>query len=725
MAVKIGSLVIQLAAESGMLTEGFKKARRDVRSSSQAMQSDLDKLQAGFIKLGKALASAFAGAGVAMAVMARQTINTADEISKAAQAIGMGTEELSRLRYAADISGVSFEALQKSIGVLNRGIADLAGKGNPASKALDQIGIATRNSDGSVKTSTQVLKEMAAVFERMPDGAQKSAIAMAVFGKAGAEMIPFLNQGAEGIAKLTAEADKFGVVIDAETGRKAEEFNDNITRLKGTFSSLATRIAADMLPRLVELQEWLIRNQDAITGAIRSAFDFAGSLVQVARSLAPLAAGLAAYRTTLIATTAAKGAYTAAMIAATRAIGAAQAGTLGLNAALAANPIGAVAAAVGVLTAAVAGLAMAQANARAETDNLIVSLKSLAQARSADFKSQRALLAGELAAEEGRNPNAGFLAGLLPNWAKQANASARVARIEQLRNAIKGADQAYAEAEAAAAKMEVPVVQSAEALNKAGRGGHAAKKGIDEAARAAEEANRAFAQLVSEVRAVQNQLDPVLAKYRTVGEQQGKIFEGYRAGLLTKEEASKLIGATLDVKTGIVTISEELPGLNKKTRDVTREVADNFAQMSDRVMNSLQGLSSSIKSGDFLGILGGLVNMFVQLGSTGLFGKTIATNINAPVRGAANGTAYHPGGLLKVGERGPEILQVPRGGRVVPNHELRAAGEQQVRIILDERTDIVAARIDGRIGAASGAIAEGGAQIAQARLARRQTRRIG
>lgn len=40
----------------------------------------------------------------------------------------------------------------------------------------------------------------------------------------------------------------------------------------------------------------------------------------------------------------------------------------------------------------------------------------------------------------------------------------------------------------------------------------------------------------------------------------------------------------------------------------------------------------------------------------------------------ANGTDYWKGGLTWVGERGPEIVNLPRGAGVIPNHDLRGAG---------------------------------------------------
>ncbi len=156
-----------------------------------------------------------------------------------------------------------------------------------------------------------------------------------------------------------------------------------------------------------------------------------------------------------------------------------------------------------------------------------------------------------------------------------------------------------------------------------------------------------------------------------------------------------------------------------KTKVQTVRIADTVRDMAERISSSLRGLVDGIKSGDFFDIFDGILNVVTTLGGAGVFGKGFQSFLGG-IPGNANGTAYHPGGLMKVGERGPEILQVPRGGRVVPNHELREAGAQSIRIILEERTDLVEGRIDERIGMSAGTIANASAELAMSRMRRSQ-----
>jgi hypothetical protein len=61
-----------------------------------------------------------------------------------------------------------------------------------------------------------------------------------------------LNQGKDGIQALTEQAERLGIVIDEDTGRAAEKFNDNLNVLKKTFTGVANQVASQILPTLVQ-----------------------------------------------------------------------------------------------------------------------------------------------------------------------------------------------------------------------------------------------------------------------------------------------------------------------------------------------------------------------------------------------------------------------------------------------------------------------------------------
>ena len=135
----------------------------------------------------------------------------------------------------------------------NRNIAEAAKGGGDAAGAFRALGISQQ--DLQRTSPDELFKRVSTGFASMEDGAGKTALAMALFGKSGAALIPLLNSGASGIEQMTEEARRFGVVIDTETGKRAEEFNDNLTRMRVAFGGIVTQIMSGALPGMVMSSE--------------------------------------------------------------------------------------------------------------------------------------------------------------------------------------------------------------------------------------------------------------------------------------------------------------------------------------------------------------------------------------------------------------------------------------------------------------------------------------
>ena len=254
MAALVGALRAVLSLESAAFTKGLDNAQKSMRD----FDSKMKRIGGGMAKVGAALS--IAGAGIAAAIKGQ--LNVADDLSKASQKFGVPIEQLSRLKYAADLSDVSMETLGVSLGQLSKKMA-AAAKGGASAKVFTDLGISVTDAAGKMRSSEAVLSDFADRLAAMPDGAEKTALAMKVLGKSGAEMIPLLNGGGEALRQAGLEAAAMGLVIDTKTGKAAEAFNDNISRLKGTLTGLATQMMAALAPALervsalaVDLAKW-------------------------------------------------------------------------------------------------------------------------------------------------------------------------------------------------------------------------------------------------------------------------------------------------------------------------------------------------------------------------------------------------------------------------------------------------------------------------------------
>lgn len=228
---------------------------------SAEFQDGLADSQASLAKWAKAAAVAAAAAGAAiagaLAAGVKQSLDEADELSKVAQKIGVPIEELSKLRYAADLSGVSIESLTTATGKLAQNMVK-ALAGGKAAGAFDALGISVKNADGSMKTTSAVMSEISDRFAALADGPSKTAAAMALFGKTGSDLIPLLNGGSLAIRAMTDEAKALGLEISSKTGAAAETFNDNLSRIGYAVSGVTLALTAALAPALAAMSDVLV-----------------------------------------------------------------------------------------------------------------------------------------------------------------------------------------------------------------------------------------------------------------------------------------------------------------------------------------------------------------------------------------------------------------------------------------------------------------------------------
>ena len=218
-------------------------------------------------------------------------------------------------------------------------------------------------------------------------------------------------------------------------------------------------------------------------------------------------------------------------------------------------------------------------------------------------------------------------------------------------------------------------------------------------------------------------------KYAEAVKRLGRELAGVSVdGKFTKPVAVEdVTPQAMDVKSGLKQIADAANDNANRTRIATVRIADSFKDMAEKTMRSFQSLSNAIKGGGFLDILEAGVGLFLQLGSTGLFGKGLAANINK-TPGYANGTNFHPGGLAVVGERGPELVNMPRGSQVFSNRESMGmmGGKLQVEVVANNNGfgAIVRNHAGEVVAEAAPTLMNGGASIANQQQQFQRSRRL-
>lgn len=236
--------------------------------------------------LGGALGALVPAASVAgLAALAKGAIDTADDFAKMSAKTGASVEQLSKFKQAADLGGSSIEEVGDSMLKLNRALG--TGEG-PAIEALKTLGINANDANGKLKSTDAIMLEVADKFKAMPDGANKSALAMQLFGKSGANMIPMLNGGSKAIDGLNA-------TMSTKFAKAAEVFNDRITTIQAKLMELGVQLADVLMPvfnGLMSLIETIVGAISKLPGPIQAIILSVVALTAVLVILAPAISAL-------------------------------------------------------------------------------------------------------------------------------------------------------------------------------------------------------------------------------------------------------------------------------------------------------------------------------------------------------------------------------------------------------------------------------------------------
>ena len=224
---------------------GIEKAGKDANSALGGMGKILGSVTGGVLALGAGLSAA------GVVAFAKGAIDAADNMRDLSQKTGVSVENLSRFQQAAQMAGTDVEAVGKGLVKLGRNMVEAAttGKG-PAAEALNYLGISAVDAAGKLKSTDQVMLEVADKFQQMPDGARKAQLAIDLLGKSGADLVPMLNGGRQAIESLAA-------TMSTEFTNKADAYNDSLAATKAVFGQIGMEIANQLLPYLSSAVDWI------------------------------------------------------------------------------------------------------------------------------------------------------------------------------------------------------------------------------------------------------------------------------------------------------------------------------------------------------------------------------------------------------------------------------------------------------------------------------------
>ncbi len=244
-------ITIALQALTGTFTT-------DTGRATKQFERDMKRIEQNAIKAGKVVGAALAAGATAIAAIVQNQANAIAEFQDLAEKIGDTAENIASLKLAADVSGTAFDTIAAASVKLTAGLAKTEDETKGAGLALRALGI---DFDSFLKLSpVEQLDAVAQALAGFEDGAGKTAVAVQLFGKSGADLLPFLNDLADGSERQ--------ITLTQEQIQEADAYTKQVARLKSELGLLVTQASAELIPVFADTLD-VLKNLATETGNLQ------------------------------------------------------------------------------------------------------------------------------------------------------------------------------------------------------------------------------------------------------------------------------------------------------------------------------------------------------------------------------------------------------------------------------------------------------------------------
>ena len=231
------------------------------------------KLGAGIATAGKwalGIGTAAIAVGAAVGGLVMKATDAASEIDDMSQRAGMAAEEFQKYAYAAKLSGMETETLEKAMIKQQKAFSDAKDGSSAMAEAYERLGININEIDSSGEAFDAVINSLAS----MTDETERNTLANDIFGKTYAEISPLLNEGAAGIAKLKQEAVDMGAVMSNGSVAAGAKFGDMIDSTKMMIGGLVNTFGTELMPMFISVLAWIQSKAPDIKATVGEVVDF-------------------------------------------------------------------------------------------------------------------------------------------------------------------------------------------------------------------------------------------------------------------------------------------------------------------------------------------------------------------------------------------------------------------------------------------------------------------
>jgi phage-related minor tail protein len=264
------------------LSEQFKDVGGKIEGVGRSLQG-----------VSMAAAGVVAGLGAA----AYKAGQTADDLNTLSKVTGIGTDELQKYSYAADLVDVSVESIAKSNKKLTKNAYAAANGSKSQAEAFKAIGVSVTDANGNLRDSEAIFQDVITNLGKMTNETERDAIAQQLMGKSAAELNPLIEDGGKTYKMVSDTLKKYDLdYVDQETLDKANQFNDQLDTMKligqVAIANVSSQLAGYLAPALEKVVDLVGRFANWLSQLDPAVLTVIGTIAGFVAILAPLLIGI-------------------------------------------------------------------------------------------------------------------------------------------------------------------------------------------------------------------------------------------------------------------------------------------------------------------------------------------------------------------------------------------------------------------------------------------------
>jgi len=263
----------QIADKIGVTEKELKRANKTITDFS-------NKLGNGLANAAKVAGAGMLAVGAAIGATIAKTTEQGDKIDKMSQKMQMSRQTFQELDYVFSQNGADISVMQTGMSKLAKTM-DGAKSGAKASVlTFQRLGISLSDSSGKMKTTENVMFEALDRLQKMPEGAEKSSLAMQLFGKSATELAPLLNGNAKSVSELRQKFQDLGMGMSDEAINASVRYKDTMDSLNRSFQGIMYSVGAEFLPIVQSVADKIQANMPQIKQAVMPVMQGIGNLIK-------------------------------------------------------------------------------------------------------------------------------------------------------------------------------------------------------------------------------------------------------------------------------------------------------------------------------------------------------------------------------------------------------------------------------------------------------------